>query len=166
VIWAKVDAFLAPGAGSAPVLAAVAPDFTEHKLAEEALRDARADLERMRRLTTMGELTASIGRQRQGVDPAVAAKYVRTFFTTKSEGLGMGSPSAAQLSKPTAGACGCPRDPQGADVRFTVPLSVTQPQVRRRDIDYDTTHRPPACADHPSSDPALGDMNLPQDRVS
>ena len=63
VIWAEVDAFLAPVAGSAPLLAGVAVDITERKLAEESLRDARADLERMARLTTMGELTASIAHE-------------------------------------------------------------------------------------------------------
>ena len=61
--WAEVDAFLAPIAGSAPFLAGVAADVTERKRAEEALRDARADLERMARLTTMGELTASIAHE-------------------------------------------------------------------------------------------------------
>ena len=63
VIWAEVDAFLAPVAGSAPLLAGVAVDITERKRAEEALRGARADLERMARLTTMGELTASIAHE-------------------------------------------------------------------------------------------------------
>jgi PAS domain S-box-containing protein len=63
VIWTEVDAFLAPVAGSAPLLAGVAVDITERKRAEEALRDARADLERMARLTTMGELTASIAHE-------------------------------------------------------------------------------------------------------
>src|SRR6202041_4086384 len=63
VIWAEVDAFLAPVAGSAPLLAGVAVDVTERKRAEEALRDARADVERMARLTTMGELTASIAHE-------------------------------------------------------------------------------------------------------
>jgi PAS domain S-box-containing protein len=63
VIWAEVDAFLAPIAGSAPFLAGVAADITERKRAEEALRGARADLERMARLTTMGELTASIAHE-------------------------------------------------------------------------------------------------------
>jgi PAS domain S-box-containing protein len=38
VIWAEVDSFRVPLAGSAPVLAAVAVDITEHKLAEAALR--------------------------------------------------------------------------------------------------------------------------------
>jgi PAS domain S-box-containing protein len=63
VVWAEVDAFLAPIAGSGPFLAAVSVDITERKRAEEALRDARADLERMARLTTMGELTASIAHE-------------------------------------------------------------------------------------------------------
>jgi PAS domain S-box-containing protein len=63
VIWAEVDSFLAPVAGSAPFLAAVAVDITERKHAEEALRAAQADLERMARLTTMGELTASIAHE-------------------------------------------------------------------------------------------------------
>jgi PAS domain S-box-containing protein len=63
VVWTEVDAFLAPVAGSEPLLAGVAVDITERKLAEEALRDARADLERMARLTTMGELTASIAHE-------------------------------------------------------------------------------------------------------
>jgi PAS domain S-box-containing protein len=63
VIWAEVDAFLAPVAGSAPLLGGVAVDITERKRAEEALREARADLERMARLTTMGELTASIAHE-------------------------------------------------------------------------------------------------------
>ena len=52
VIWAEVDAFLAPVAGSAPLLAGVAVDVTERKRAEEALRNAHADLEQMARLTT------------------------------------------------------------------------------------------------------------------
>jgi PAS domain S-box-containing protein len=63
VIWAEVDAFPAPVAGSAPLLGGVVVDVTERKRAEEALRDARADLERMARLTTMGELTASIAHE-------------------------------------------------------------------------------------------------------
>jgi C4-dicarboxylate-specific signal transduction histidine kinase len=63
VVWTEVDAFLAPVAGTAPLLAGVAVDITERKLAEEALRDARVDLERMARLTTMGELTASIAHE-------------------------------------------------------------------------------------------------------
>ena len=63
VVWAEVEAFLAPVAGSPPLLAGVAVDITERKRAEEALRDARADLERMARLTTMGEFTASIAHE-------------------------------------------------------------------------------------------------------
>jgi PAS domain S-box-containing protein len=63
VIWAEVDAFLAPVAGGAPFLAAVAVDITQRLRAEEALRDAHADVERMARLTTMGQLVASIAHE-------------------------------------------------------------------------------------------------------
>ena len=63
VTWAEIDGFLAPAQRRAPFLAGVSFDITERKLAEEALRDARADLERMARLTTMGELTASIAHE-------------------------------------------------------------------------------------------------------
>jgi PAS domain S-box-containing protein len=63
VTWAEVDGFLAPGPASTLYLAGVSVDITERKLAEEALRDARAEVERMARLTTMGELTASIAHE-------------------------------------------------------------------------------------------------------
>ena len=63
VTWAEVDGFLAPGPASTLFLAGVSVDITERKLAEEALRDARADVERMARLTTLGELTASIAHE-------------------------------------------------------------------------------------------------------
>ncbi|MGA8584811.1 MAG: PAS domain S-box protein [Roseiarcus sp.] len=63
VIWAEVNGFLASIEGSAPLLGAIAVDVTERKRAEEALRDAQAGLERMGRLTTMGELSASIAHE-------------------------------------------------------------------------------------------------------
>jgi PAS domain S-box-containing protein len=44
VIWAEVNGFQASMEGSASLLGAVAVDITERKLAEAALRDARADL--------------------------------------------------------------------------------------------------------------------------
>ena len=86
VIWAEVDCFRAPAAGSVPVLAAVAVDITERKLAEAALRDARADLERMARLTTMGELTASIAHEvNQPLAAIVAQSEAALRFLERGE---------------------------------------------------------------------------------
>jgi PAS domain S-box-containing protein len=63
VIWAEVDSFLAPVAGSAPFLAAVTVDITERKRAEEAFRQLESDLAHMSRLSAMGELTASLAHE-------------------------------------------------------------------------------------------------------
>jgi PAS domain S-box-containing protein len=63
VVWAEIDAFPAPVAGSGPFLAALAVDIAERMRAEEALRNAQAIIERMARLTTMGELAASIAHE-------------------------------------------------------------------------------------------------------
>ena len=60
VVWTEVDAFLVPAAGSEHQLGGVAVDITERKHAEEALRVAQMELAHAARLTTLGELTASI----------------------------------------------------------------------------------------------------------
>jgi PAS domain S-box-containing protein len=76
VISAEVDAFLAPVAGGAPLLAGVAVDITERKRAEEALRDAQAELAHAGRLATMGELTASIAHEINQPLAAIASNGV------------------------------------------------------------------------------------------
>jgi PAS domain S-box-containing protein len=52
-----------PGSERRLALATVSRDITERKLAEEALRAAQADLAHVTRVTTMGELTASIAHE-------------------------------------------------------------------------------------------------------
>ena len=61
--WAEVSAFLAPFTGSSDLLGAVVVDVTEHKRAEEALRVAQTELAHAARLTTLGQLTASIAHE-------------------------------------------------------------------------------------------------------
>jgi len=46
-----------------PIVLIACEDITEHKRAEEALRQAQADLEQVNRVTTMGELTASLAHE-------------------------------------------------------------------------------------------------------
>jgi two-component system sensor kinase FixL len=52
-----------PGTGRRLALATISRDITDRKLAEEALRTAQADLAHVTRVTTMGELTASIAHE-------------------------------------------------------------------------------------------------------
>jgi PAS domain S-box-containing protein len=76
ITLAEVSAFQAPVAGRAPLLAAFAVDVTERKRAEEALRDAQTELARAARLTTLGELTASIAHEINQPLAAIASNGV------------------------------------------------------------------------------------------
>jgi PAS domain S-box-containing protein len=64
VVWGDVSGFLvAPVAGSAPFLAAVVVDITDRKRAEDDLREVQAELAHVARVTTMGEMAASIAHE-------------------------------------------------------------------------------------------------------
>jgi len=63
VLWVEISTFLVTVAGGPPLFAGIAVDLTERKRAEQALRDAQADLAHMARLTTMGELVASLAHE-------------------------------------------------------------------------------------------------------
>jgi C4-dicarboxylate-specific signal transduction histidine kinase len=64
VIWVDFTGAPVPATESNPeFLPAVVVNITEQKTAEEALRVSRAELARVSRLTTMGELTASIAHE-------------------------------------------------------------------------------------------------------
>ena len=51
------------GSGRLAQFVGSSTDVTEHKQAEEALREAQADLARISRITTMGEMTASLAHE-------------------------------------------------------------------------------------------------------
>ena len=64
IIWVNITAAPVPATESnSEFLPAIIVNVTEQKSAEEALRISRAELTRVSRLTTMGELTASIAHE-------------------------------------------------------------------------------------------------------
>jgi len=73
-IWVNITAAPVPATESDPeFLPAIVVNVTEQKRAEEALRLSRAELARVSRLTTMGELTASIAHEVNQPLAAIAA---------------------------------------------------------------------------------------------
>ena len=74
VIWVNITAAPVPATDSGPeFLPAIVVNITEQKRAEEALRISQAELARVSRLTTMGELTASIAHEVNQPLAAIAA---------------------------------------------------------------------------------------------
>jgi len=73
LIWARNNVSLVLGSDGAPrYIMAIVEDITKRKRAEEALREAELELARVSRLTTMGELAASIAHElRQSLNAAV-----------------------------------------------------------------------------------------------
>jgi PAS domain S-box-containing protein len=64
VVWAEVSGFwVAPVAGSTPLRAAVVVDITDRKRAADDLREVQAELAHVARVTTMGEMAASIAHE-------------------------------------------------------------------------------------------------------
>jgi PAS domain S-box-containing protein len=64
LIWVRVHVSLVSGTQSTPrFLLGIVENVTERKLAEEALRNAQAELAHVTRVTTLGEMTASIAHE-------------------------------------------------------------------------------------------------------
>jgi PAS domain S-box-containing protein len=64
ILWADVSTVFVPASGSSSAFfSAVIVDHTERKQAEEALQKAQTELAHVTRVTTLGELTASIAHE-------------------------------------------------------------------------------------------------------
>ena len=93
----------------------------------------RGVTERTRELTVSstlaepGSVLVAVEDTGTGLDPAVAERMFQPFFTTKSDGLGMGLAICRSIVEAHGGRLWVsPRAPHGADVRFTVPLWAEQ----------------------------------------
>jgi C4-dicarboxylate-specific signal transduction histidine kinase len=63
-MWADVSSVLVPASGSVPAFfSVIIVDITKRKQAEEKLREAQTELAHVSRVTTMGELAASIAHE-------------------------------------------------------------------------------------------------------
>jgi PAS domain S-box-containing protein len=65
LVWGDVSAFPLPnvGGGGVPHLAALVVDITDRRRAEDELREVQAELAHVARVTTMGEMAASIAHE-------------------------------------------------------------------------------------------------------
>ena len=74
-------------------------------------------------LAEPGSVLVAVEDTGTGVDPAVVDRMFQPFFTTKSDGLGMGLAICRSIIEAHGGRLWVsPRAPHGADVRFTIPL--------------------------------------------
>jgi signal transduction histidine kinase len=88
--------------------------------------------ERTRELTVSskvepGSVVVAVKDTGTGLDPTLADRMFQPFFTTKSDGLGMGLAICRSIIEAHRGRLWVsPRPPHGADVRFTVPFWAEQ----------------------------------------
>jgi hypothetical protein len=100
-------------------------DVTRAKQTDEQLRHAQSELERVSRVTALGELGASIAHEQ----PLSAVSV--PFFTTRSSGMGMGLAISSSILEAHGGQIRASNNPEGgATFTFSLPPVRTQEGVR------------------------------------
>jgi C4-dicarboxylate-specific signal transduction histidine kinase len=72
-----------------------------------------------------GHIQVSVADTGPGLDPTIAPRIFAPFFTTKSDGLGMGLSISRSIIEAHGGKLwACPHAPHGAEFHFTLPIAV------------------------------------------
>ena len=86
------------------------------------MRQAQADLTRANRVSSMGELTASLANTGVGLPPQQEKQIFDAFFTTKTHGTGMGLRISRSIVESHGGSLwAADNSPRGARFCFTLP---------------------------------------------
>jgi signal transduction histidine kinase len=73
-----------------------------------------------------GHILASVADTGVGLHPEQREQVFKAFFTTKSQGTGMGLPISRSIIESHGGRlCAIPNDGPGATFQFTLPVEVT-----------------------------------------
>ena len=99
VMWASVDASFVPATETTPAfMATIIADISDRVRAEEALHRSQSELARVSRITTMGQLAASIAHEiNQPLTAIIASGNACERWLAKGENLGRARQSLARM---------------------------------------------------------------------
>jgi PAS domain S-box-containing protein len=99
ILWAAVDASFVPATETAPAfMATIIADITDRVRAEEALQRSQSELARVSRITTMGQLAASIAHEiNQPLTAIIASGNACERWLANGENLARARQSLARM---------------------------------------------------------------------